>query len=215
MNNHLRVQLHTAPHEHERLLALQQLFADACNRLAVTVQQTRCWNRVALHHMAYKSLREDMPQLGSQMTCNVIYAVSRACRAVYQGRGSPFNLQLLGARPLPRVMFEPDAPVYFDKHTLSLRDGRASMFTLDGRLRFDIGLGTAEELRFRTERLREIALSRRNDRFVLDFQFAGADEPASTDDAAAEAGLPTFIRVNEPQPLVAPQLAAQGRGARA
>ncbi|MCU0922625.1 MAG: hypothetical protein MUF16_20270, partial [Burkholderiaceae bacterium] len=76
MNSALRIPLKTSPRQHEQLVQLQRAFAEVCNALAPLVQQTRCWNRVALHHMAYKRLREGFPGLGSQMVCNAIYSVS-------------------------------------------------------------------------------------------------------------------------------------------
>jgi hypothetical protein len=201
MNHRVRIVLQPSPQGLEQLRRLQHTFAQACNELAGTVQQTRCWNRVALHHMAYKDLRQAFPELGSQMACNVIYSVSRACRAVYQGRGSPFSLQALGEHaPLPRVRFEPDAPVYFDRHTLSIRDGRASMFTLDGRMRFDIPLSTEDEGRFRRDRMAEVVLHRRQQSFVLDFVFATEGERAGKRDG--DGALPTFISIS-PDPSAA------------
>ena len=54
----LRVLLQGSAEQQQRLTDLRGLFTQACNALAPMVQQTRCWNRVALHHMAYKPLRE-------------------------------------------------------------------------------------------------------------------------------------------------------------
>ena len=71
----LRIPLETTPAQVQRLLQLQQGFAQLCNALAPLVQQTRVWNRVALHHLAYRQLREAFPQMGSQMVCNAIYSV--------------------------------------------------------------------------------------------------------------------------------------------
>ncbi len=176
----LRVLLQTTPEQTERLRLLQLEFAQACNALAPLVQQTACWNRVALHHMAYRQLRAQFPGLGSQMVCNVIYSVSRTCRIVFQGKDSPFNIQRLAGRPLPLLRFSALSPVYFDRHTLSVKEGRASIYTLDGRMRFALRLGTADDQRFRTERLREIVLLRQDERFVLKFSFA----PATTATAA-------------------------------
>lgn len=170
----VRVVLQTTPEQTERLRLLQLAFAQACNALAPLVQQTACWNRVALHHMAYRQLRAQFPGLGSQMVCNVIYSVSRTCRIVYQGKDSPFNLQRLAGRPLPLLRFSALSPVYFDRHTLSVKEGRASMYTLDGRMRFALRLGPADDQRFRTERLREIVLLRQDERFILRFNFVPA-----------------------------------------
>ena len=109
MNSALRFPLNTSPAQHAQLVKLQQPFAEVCNALAPLVQQTRCWNRVALHHMAYKQLRESFPGMGSQMVCNAIYSVSRASRHIFQHPQSHFNVNRLGTRPLPRLHFLPQA----------------------------------------------------------------------------------------------------------
>lgn len=171
----LRLLLHAQPHQHQRLVALQLAFARACNALAPVVAQTRCWNRVALHHLAYRQLRAQFPELGSQMACNAIYSVSRTARIVYQHPQSPFNLQRLGDRPLPLLQFSPRAPVYFDRHTLSLKDGVVSLFTLDGRLRFELNLPVAHEKQFREDKLRELVLLQVGGQFTLNFAFGEID----------------------------------------
>ncbi|MBK7060019.1 MAG: hypothetical protein IPH51_05700 [Rubrivivax sp.] len=184
MNRTLRIALHTSPRQHQQLRQLQQAFAAVCNALAPLVRETRCWNRVALHHMAYKQLRERFPELGSQMVCNAIYSVSRASRHVYQHPDSLFNLARLGDRPLPRLQFVPTAPVYFDRHTLSIKAGQVSMYTLDGRIRFELGLNDHDEQRFRNERLREIVLTSSDKDFFLAFHFAQGAEAEDADDSA-------------------------------
>ena len=140
--------------------ALQQAFAQVCNALAPLVQQSRCWNRVTLHHLAYKLLREQFPAMGSQMVCNAIYSVSRTSRLVYQHPGSPFNLARLNDKPLPLLRFSDSCPVYFDRHTLSVKGGQLSMYTLDGRIRFHLALRPEDEQSFHQKKLREIVLSR-------------------------------------------------------
>ncbi len=178
------MRLQGSAEQQQRLLDLRSLFTEACNALAPMVQQTRCWNRVALHHMAYKPLRERFPQLGSQMACNVIYSVSRAARHVYQHPDSPYNVARNGTRPLPVLKFGGPVPVYFDRHTLSLKDGAVSLFTQDGRMRFKVDLPPDIERRFRDEKLREIVLAQGADGvWVLTFEFSLANEldPQSTD----------------------------------
>ena len=101
----LRIPLNASPEQAQRLQALQQGFARLCNALAPLVQSTRVWNRVALHHLAYRQLREQFPDMGSQMVCNAIYSVSRTCRAVFQHPDSPLHLDKLGERPLPLLRF--------------------------------------------------------------------------------------------------------------
>ncbi len=207
MNRTLRLLLQADPSQVQRLEALQRLFADACNSLAPLVQQTRCWNRVALHHMAYKSLRQQFPGIGSQMACNAIYSVSRTSRLVYQHPQSPLNLARLGNRPLPLLKFMPMAPVYFDRHTLSVKAGEISMYTLDGRMRFQAGLAPADESRFRDEKLREIVLTRDPAGYALTFTFGPDPDPEVPPAKVANAPtseLPEYLVVVDMPPPIPP-----------
>lgn len=201
MNFMLRIPLNTSAEQLARLQALQVAFARVCNALAPTVQQTRVWNRVALHHLTYHSLRERFPELGSQMVCNAIYSVARTCRVVFQHPQSPFNLSRLGDKPLPLLRFMDNSPVYFDRHTLSVKDRQLSMYTLDGRMRFALALQPADEAKFHENKLREIVLSRRLDgSFELSFLFSdekdgGVPEPVTS----ASAEVPEYVLVEEAQ----------------
>jgi hypothetical protein len=163
MNSIIRVPLNTNPEQFARLQALQSAFAEVCNALAPEVKKSRVWNRVALHHLHYRALREKFPALGSQMICNAIYAVSRASRLVFQTPGSPFNLTKLGDKPLPLLQFADSCPVYFDRHTLSIKGTKLSLFTLDGRMHFELTLPEEQLLLFKVAKLREISLTRRLD----------------------------------------------------
>jgi hypothetical protein len=172
-----RIPLHTTPEQFARLQALQSAFAQVCNALAPEVQKSRVWNRVALHHMHYRALREKFPALGSQMICNAIYAVSRTSRMVFQTPGSPFNLTKLGDKSLPLLQFADSCPVYFDRHTLSIKDDKLSMFTLDGRMHFHLTLLKEQLMLFKVAKLREISLTRHVEglyqlTFMLDQQTA-------------------------------------------
>lgn len=198
MNTVLSVVLTTTPEQQARLQALQQAFAQVCNALAPVVQQSRCWNRVALHHLAYRQLREQFPAMGSQMVCNAIYSVSRAARLVYQHPSSPFCVGRGGATAdvsLPRLVFMPGAPVYFDRHTLSIKPNQLSMYTLDGRMRFQLTLATEVVALFEQRRLREVLLTQRADgQFVLGFVLAEKTEGGDADvpEAADAARLPVL-----------------------
>ena len=163
MNSIIRVPLNTNPEQFARLQALQSAFAEVCNALAPEVKKSRVWNRVALHHLHYRALREKFPALGSQMICNAIYAVSRASRLVFQTPGSPFNLTKLGNKALPLLQFADSCPVYFDRHTLSIKGTKLSLFTLDGRMHFELTLPEEQLLLFKVAKLREISLTRRLD----------------------------------------------------
>lgn len=200
MNSTLRIPLNASPEQVQRLQALQQGFAQVCNALAPLVQQTRVWNRVALHHLAYRQLRERFPEMGSQMVCNAIYSVSRSCRLVFQHPNSPFYLARLGDKPLPLLRFADSCPVYFDRHTLSLKAGQLSMFTLDGRMRFQLALRPEDEANFHAHKLREIVLARRpDDVYELAFVLVDPEEPIAFDaaPAATDAEIPEYVMIEE------------------
>lgn len=171
----LHLHLRGSPEQLAKLRALQIGFAEVCNAIAPVVQETRCWNRVALHHRVYRPMRERFPALGSQMVCNAIYSVCRSARVVLQHPASPWNVQRQPQAPLPRLQFADTSPVFFDRHTLSLRDGQLSMFTLDGRIRFEMPLDPADEARFHAEKLVEVVLSGNDQGFRLTFRFATED----------------------------------------
>lgn len=199
MNLTLRIPLNASPEQNARLQALQAAFAKVCNALAPTVQQTKVWNRVALHHLMYHSLRQRFPELGSQMVCNAIYSVSRTSRMLFQSPQSPFNLTRLAGKPLPLLRFADTCPVYFDRHTLSVKAGQLSMYTLDGRIRFALALQPADEANFNEKKLLEIVLSRRADGiFELSFLFSSEQESATVEPvAAASAEIPEYVMVEE------------------
>lgn len=183
-------------------MALQSLFARACNNLAPLVSQTRCWNRVALHHLAYKGLREKYPQLGSQMICNVIYSVCRAARLVYQHPQSPWSVSKSDPKSLPVIVFSDDTPVFFDRHTLSIKKGQISLFSLDGRMRFELGLSEEDELKFRQEKLREISLEKRKEGYFLKFVMTsnsnseGVKTVQQESEMARQLDLPSYLVVH-------------------
>lgn len=191
----LRIPLTTDAIQQARLSQLQSAFASVCNALAPTVQETRVWNRVALHHLKYRSLREQFPEMGSQMICNAIYSVSRTCRRVFQSPQSPFNLDNLGSKPLPLLRFSENCPVYFDRHTLSIKNGQLSMYTLDGRLRFALALNGQNEKDFLENKLREIVLLRRQDSvFELLFQFDD-DKNSNESNQKIDSDFPEYVVV--------------------
>jgi hypothetical protein len=199
MNFALRIPLNTTADQLARLQALQAAFASVCNALAPIVQQTRVWNRVALHHLSYRGLRERFPDMGSQMVCNAIYSVSRTSRLIFQHPQSPFNVAKLADKPLPLLKFADTCPVYFDRHTLSVKDGQLSMYTLDGRIRFALALKPEDEANFKEKKLREIVMSRRADGlFELSFLFSDTpDDPAPDRADTSHAEVPEYVMVEE------------------
>ena len=197
----LRIPLNCSPEQLVSLTALQQAFAQLCNSIAPVVQQSRCWNRVALHHLTYNQMREKFPGMGSQMVCNAIYSVSRTSRSVYQHPKSPFNTAVWGNKPLPLIRFADSCPVYFDRHTLSVKDRHLSMYTLDGRIRFHLALQPEDEVSFHKKKLREVVLIRTaTSGFELSFLFLphpvpGTETPAVQDMPSSE--IPEYVMVEE------------------
>jgi len=193
----IHIPLNTTPEQVRRLQELQSAFAQVCNALGPLVRDTRCWNRVTLHHLAYRGLRESFPQVGSQMVCNAIYSVSRTCRVIFQSPASPFNIQRMNGKALPVLQFLASAPVYFDRHTLSISNGVMSMFTMDGRMRFDLNLGPVEQARFNERKLQEIVLRSVGNQFTLSFSFSSGEVVSA--EAAAEAGSlwPEYVVIRQ------------------
>jgi len=199
MKHTLRVALDATPEQFQRLRDLQVTFAAVCNAIAPVVQSTRCWNRVALHHLVYRNMRERFPALGSQMICNAVYSVSRTARLVLQHPKSAWNVNKQSGAPLPLLRFAPSAPVYFDRHTLSLKGNVLSMLTLDGRMRFALRLASADEARFHHEKLVEVVLVVTARGFELIFQFASLDAAGSVQKMSANGLLPEYVLVIPPE----------------
>jgi hypothetical protein len=200
MNIFLRIPLDASTEQLARLQALQAAFAQVCNALAPVVQQTKVWNRVALHHLTYHTLRQRFPGMGSQMVCNAIYSVSRTSRIVFQHPQSPFNVHKLAGKPLPLLRFSDTCPVYFDRHTLSVKDGQLSMYTLDGRIRFALALKPQDEINFKEKKLHEIVMSR-NPSGLFDLAFLFGDGAVEVDASLGVAGsrveVPEYVMVEE------------------
>ena len=171
MDKKFSIHLNANPSQNQRLQALQANFIEICNAIAPIVQETHTWNRVVLHHMVYHKMREKFPHTGSQMICNAIYSVCRAARVILQHPRSPWNVEINPQAVLPRIQFLPQSPVFFDRHTLNLKGNRLSMYTLDGRIRFDLSLSLEEQHMFHHEKLKEVLLVNNEQGFSLHFHF--------------------------------------------
>ena len=82
MKRTVSLKLLTSPEQSEALFSLAEAYSRACNAMTPTVQAHRCWNRVALHHLTYYSIREAFPLLGSQMVCQAIHRVADAYKTM-------------------------------------------------------------------------------------------------------------------------------------
>jgi hypothetical protein len=194
----LETRLNVSAEQAAQLRRLQAEFAAACNLVSPIAQANRCWNRVALHHLTYRELRQRFPQLGSQMACNAVYSVARTYRVLLTHAQSPWNIERRPANALPALHFQDTAPVYFDRHTLSLKAGVLSMFTLDGRMRFELNLAEDDGRRFTAQHLREIVLLRRGEAFFLQFWF---DEKSVLPASSGGNDVPQYLIVSAAPPV--------------
>lgn len=98
---------------------------------------------------------------------------------------------------MPLLRFSDSCPVFFDRHTLSVKDGQVSMFTMDGRMRFALALSPEQTFAFREQKLREISLYHHvPNGYALTFRF---DDEATHDKAVAQHDLeiPEYVIVEE------------------
>ena len=128
------VKLIVKDEDQQKLLRLHDLYRCACNWLVDDVVTTRVINRVQLHHYSYYRLREQFPELGAQMACNVIRSVSAAYKTLLSNHSKFRNKEI----ELKRIVFK-NPSVHLDKNTLTYLDANeASMYTLDGRIRVQL-----------------------------------------------------------------------------
>lgn len=144
------IRLEVTAEQSSRLATLRTAYADACNRLVPVVTEHRCWNRVALHRLAYARLRAETP-LGSQMCCNALFSVCKAYKAQKTlGR-------IRKDAPVPEIRFS-RASVHFDKRTYTLNGETVSLNTLDGRLTLGMRLGDHQRRLMASGKVKEAEL---------------------------------------------------------
>jgi len=120
-----------------QLSELRDEFAAACNQIVPLTIEHRCWNRVALHNFAYSKLRT-VSKLGSQMICNAIFSVCKA----YKNRRIPKG------KKISVIQFHKNRSVHFDKRTYSLKGNVLSLYTLQGRIRVEMEMGSFQQTYF-------------------------------------------------------------------
>lgn len=126
MKRTVSLKLVATPAQAAKLAELSSVFAQACAVVVPFSVEHRCWNRVALHHLAYRSIRDQFPALGSQMACNAIHRVASAYKTLQA------NKRIAKDKAVPVIRFDRTA-VHYDHRTYSLREGAVSLFTLSGR----------------------------------------------------------------------------------
>lgn len=128
------LKLATTPEQATVLAALAAAYAEACNAIVPLSVEHRCWNRVALHHLAYYMVREQLPTLGSQMVCQAVHRVADAYKTLKANKG------IIKDKPVPSIVFSATS-VNFDKRTYSIKGDTLSLFTLAGRAKIQFVCG--------------------------------------------------------------------------
>lgn len=107
--------LTVSPEQDAILKELQHEFGLACNRVANKAVQHRIWNKIKLHHLAYRAVRDVSP-LKSQF---VIKAIGKVA-AAYRSLKSNGEIPVKGKGPCPLIRFDQGA-VHYDARTFALR----------------------------------------------------------------------------------------------
>lgn len=135
MKRTVSLRIIATPEQQELLAELQNTFAAACNSVVPVAVTERCSNRVKLHHSCYYSIREQFPELGSQMSCNAVHQVSKAYKSLLSNRPK-FKKEVW-----PVISFHNRTSVHFDKRTYTLRGKTLFLFTLQGRITVELKTG--------------------------------------------------------------------------
>src|ERR1700738_5286422 len=161
------IRLNATPEQAEMLRALRTAYAESCNRLVPLVQAERCWNRVSLHQLGYRRLRQET-SLGAQMACNAIFSVCKAYRS-QRALG-----RIPQGTPVPPLAFDRTS-VHFDHRTYTLKGEAVSLNTLKGRMRVPMILGDHQRRILASGLPREAELVFRRGQWFFNLAVASAD----------------------------------------
>jgi IS605 OrfB family transposase len=128
------------------------------------VQEHRCWNRVALHHLVYYQVREKFPALGSQMVCQAIHRVVDAYKTLRANGGIPND------HSVPAITFTP-ASVNFARRTYSISGEHFSLFTPMGRAKVGFVCGPHQKALLLSGIPKEARLTNRKGIWYLNLVF--------------------------------------------
>jgi len=128
----------------QKLERTRLAYRDACNFLVPFVREhpeQRNWQRFNLHHAAYRQLRERIPELGSQYSCNAIRSVSSAYKTEMASHPRKSKDE-----PLKEIKFR-NPSVHLDKNTISYQaDGlTATIATVDKRVQVTLCPGKRQQ----------------------------------------------------------------------
>ena len=132
----------------EKLQRTQELFRRACNLLVDIIREDtekklRLWQRFNLHHAGYYRVREAVPELGAQLVCNAVRAVSAAYKTLLSN--SPKYVKDKNLE-LPKIVFK-NVGIHLDARTLTFSKDRttAIVFTSQKRVSVRLCPGTFQQ----------------------------------------------------------------------
>lgn len=166
MKRTVSIKLAPTPEQAQALSDLQSEFAKACNLIVPFARDNRCWNRVALHHLAYYPVRE-ATELGSQMVCNAVKAVADAYKV----------LKLSRHDDVPVISFRETGSVHFDARTYRLTDDAVSLYTLEGRAVVKMAPGDFQARYLVAGKPKEAKLVRRGEQWFFNLVLDLPDAP--------------------------------------
>ena len=132
----------------EKLQRTQELFRRACNLLVDIIREDtekklRLWQRYNLHHAGYYRVREAVPELGAQLVCNAVRAVSAAYKTLLSNNSKYAKDKKL---ELPKIVFK-NVGIHLDARTLTFSKDRttATVFTSQKRVSVRLCPGTFQQ----------------------------------------------------------------------
>lgn len=164
MKRTIALKLDVCANHSQDLLELQALFSQACNRVAKIAQEKKESNRTRLHHLSYYLLRKEFPALGSQMCCNAIGKTAHALKALKKPR---------------EILFRKKVSIHFDKRTYSLKNMLLSLFTLRGRVQFQLEISDYHKHYLGLGEVKEAELVRKGKRWFFHLVLDLPEVPAS------------------------------------
>jgi len=150
MKQTLLIKLVPTETQFKTLKETMEAFNEACNSISETAFQTKTFNNWQLHHLVYYNIRKHF-NLSAQMT---VRAISKVTDAYKINRKT-------------KATFKPHGAMVYDQRILSWKGlEKASILTLDGRLKIPIRIGDYQKARM--DRIRGQAdLILRNGTFYL------------------------------------------------
>lgn len=166
MKRTIVLKLTLSQEQSDSLLETQEAFANACNQIVPFAVESRCWNRVALHHLCYYKIRESISSLGSQMICNAIKKVCSSYKV----------LKIKKSQDIPAISFKKTGSVHYDKRTYSIKGETLSIFSVNGRIKCSFVMGDFQRAYIEQGIMKEAELIRKGKRWFFNIALDIPDE---------------------------------------